>query len=202
MVCLGGGPSLTGDDVQWASARADAIVAINNSYQLAPKADVLYAADAAWWTWHSEYASHPHELVDPRNGLSTRFTGLRYCLQSWVKSPSVQVLQNTGERGLETQPTGLRTGKNSGFQAINLAVHLGATRILLLGYDMQVGLNRETHWHGDHPRQKTVSPYATFLTCFPSLVEPLKQLGVDVINCSRRTALDTFPCLTIQEALS
>ena len=184
VVCLGGGPSLTAEDVAAVRSRA-VVVAINDVYKLAPWAEVLYAADAKWWKWHHGAPSFP---------------GMKFTLQpEAARWPGVQVLQNTGERGLETAPTGLRTGRNSGYQAINLAVHLGATRVLLLGYDMGPD-GTKTHWFGDHP-DKAPSPYAVFLERFGDLVVPLRQVGVEVINCSRRTALTTFPRLTLEEAL-
>jgi len=185
VVCLGGGPSLTREDVEACRGKAT-VLAINDAYRLAPWADVLYGADSKWWGWHK--------------GVSS-FAGLKFSLQpdagQW---PGVQVLRNTGEGGLELDPSGLRTGRNSGYQAINLAVHLGATRVLLLGYDMGPGPKGETHWFGDHP-DRNVSPYTTFLARFEAIVEPLRQLGVEVINCSRRTALTVFPCQPLEEAL-
>ena len=42
---------------------------------------------------------------------------------------------NTGEEGLELDPTGLRNGQNSAYAAINLAVHMGARTVVLLGVD-------------------------------------------------------------------
>ena len=186
VVCLGGGPSLTAEDVAAVRKRAPGVIAINDAYKLAPWADVLYAADAKWWNWHQGVPS---------------FAGRKYTLQAdAAKWPGVQVLQNTGERGLEARPTGLKTGRNSGYQAINLAVHLGASRVLLLGYDMGPDPQGKTHWFGDHP-DKSPSPYAIFIERFTDLVVPLRQLGVEVINCSRRTALTVFPQQTLEEAL-
>jgi hypothetical protein len=185
VVCIAGGPSLTEADVAFCQGKAR-VIAINDAYRLAPWADVLYACDASWWHWHKGVPS---------------FTGPKYALQAAAAHwPGVTVLRNTGEQGLEVDPSGLRTGRNSGYQAINLAVHLGATRILLLGYDMQLGPQGERHWFGDHPHRRD-SPYDAFLERFASIVEPLGQLGVSVINCTRRTALMVFPQQALAEAL-
>lgn len=202
MVCLGGGPSLTLDDVNYCRERADAVICINNSYQLAPWATALYAADSKWWRWHREHATRPDELVDPITKRSYSFGGLRYSLQRDAAAhPGVQVLQNTGAEGLEHFPTGLRTGNNGGYQAINLAVHFGVKRILLLGYDMQRGPRGEGHWHGNHPKQKAKHSFLSFIAAFPSLLTPLSQLGIEVINCSPRTSLQCFPQMALQKAL-
>jgi hypothetical protein len=204
IVCIGSGPSLTPEDVNaCGEARSigprgiDArpgerwhrvcVIAINNAWQLAPWAQVLYACDAKWYGWNS--------------GVPT-FRGLKYSIDPQsAKWPGVQVLQNTGPLGLELEPTGLRTGKNSGFQAINLAVHLGASRILLLGYDMSPAPDGRDHWHGSHPDGQ-IPPFAAMLATFPSLVAPLAALNIQVVNCSRRTALDVFPKARLEDELA
>jgi hypothetical protein len=104
-------------------------------------------------------------------------------------------LRNTGDTGLDVRPDCVRNGRNSGYQAINLAVHLGAARILLLGYDMQ-----GDHYFGHHPDQSR-PPFGVCLKRFQTLVKPLRDLQVAVINCTRKTALTCFPCQPLEEAL-
>lgn len=113
---------------------------------------------------------------------------------------NVQVLANTGDDGLELEPIGVRTGRNGGYQAINLALHLGAARILLLGYDMKAKDLASSHWFGAHPDQQ-ISPYPSFLPYFAALAPLVARLGVEVINCSRATALTMFPRMPIAAAL-
>ena len=180
IVCLGTGPSLTRADV--ARVQGQRVIAINNAYQVAPWADVLYACDAKWWRWHHG---------------APGFVGRKYTLAPGLRDyPEVAAVTNTGTLGLETDPRGLRTGHNSGYQAINLAVHLGARTIVLLGYDMQ-----GDHYFGRHP-DGTKPPFNRCLAAFETLVDPLAALGVTVINCTRRTALTTFPQRRLEEALS
>lgn len=183
---IGGGPSLTAEDVALVRGQGG-VIAINDAYRLAPWADVLYAADRKWIDWHHGVPS---------------FTGPKYSIQSseTVNRPDWQVLRNTGIFDLELDPSGLRTGRNSGYQAINLAVHLGATRILLLGYDMSPD-GAQQHWFGDHPDHQ-ISPYAEMRAAFETLMQPLAALGISVVNCSRRTALTAFPCLPLEMALA
>src|SRR5690606_36181457 len=52
VVVVGGGPSLTAADVDRAASRPVRIIAINDAWRLAPRADLLYAADAPWWDHH------------------------------------------------------------------------------------------------------------------------------------------------------
>lgn len=191
VVCLGGGPSLMREDVDLCRGRAH-VIAVNDAYRLAPWADVLYAADARWWRHHE---------------AAWAFQGLKYsihgCDTQYPDDVDIRILRNTGNRGLELDATGVRTGMNSGYQAMNLAVHLGATRILLLGYDMQARDRRHSHWFGAHPQGLNYdSPYQTFRECFDTILEPLQAIGVEVVNCSRETALTCFPLATIDQALA
>ncbi len=185
-VLIGGGPSLTVSDVEYVRHKAR-VIAINNAYELAPWAFALYAADKKWVDWHDGAPS---------------FKGLKYTIESHdtVCRPGWQVIRNTGFEGLELEPKSLRTGFNGGYQAINLAVHLGAKRIVLLGFDMQADAGGRYHWHPEHPDGK-VSPYAEFIAAFDTIVQPLKDAGVEVINCSPGSALTCFPRAPLRETL-
>jgi hypothetical protein len=198
VVCIGSGPSLTQEDVDYCRGKARVIV-INAAYNYAPWADCLYACDTKFWRW--EYEGKKPTMFQG-NGLSAHtFVGLKYALEQGAgEFPGVQVLKNTGREGLERQPTSLRTGANSGYQAMNLAVHLGASRIVLLGYDMQAHAGKQ-HCFGDHP-QKSTSPYTAFLGYFATLAPELQKLKIDVVNCSPRSALHCFPKQSLAQALS
>jgi hypothetical protein len=195
VVCIASGPSLTREDVDFVRGKARVIV-VNNNYQLAPWADVLYAADAAWWKWAYK-GLNGHESF-------RAFRGLKYSLSAGAALfPGVQVLARGTTDGLALKPTQLATGSNSGYQAINLAYHLAGpqSRIVLLGYDMQRGSKGEEHWHANHPNPSR-SAFAMWRRLFESLVQPLQAHGVEVINCTRRTALTCFPRRPIDEVFA
>lgn len=181
LVCLGTGPSLTQSDVDYVRGRATAVIAVNDAYTVAAWAQVLYACDAKWWYWHPDAA---------------RFAGLKFALDPRAaRFPGVRVLRNTGDAGLDTRPDCLRSGRNSGYQAINLAVHLGAARIVLLGYDMTGG-----HFFGSHPDQSR-PPFDICRRRFQTLVEPLQKLTIAIVNCTRKTELTAFPCAPLEQVL-
>lgn len=184
-VCIGTGPSLTPDDVAFCRGKV-LVIAVNDAWKLAPWADALYASDADWWTLHKGVPG---------------FTGLKYsCSKASGSVAGVQVLRQTGHDGLELDPTGLRTGRNSGAAALNLAVLFGATRVLLLGYDCGPHDGKE-HFFGAHKGLRNHSPYALFQKHFALMVGPLKAAGVEVLNCSRRTQLTAFPRADLRQAL-
>jgi len=91
----------------------------------------------------------------------------------------------------------LHQGQNSGYQAVNLAYLLGATRILLLGYDMQMK-GDQRHWFGAHPPPMEVgSNYPAFLQCFAT-IKPA-EYGIEIWNVTRETALQCFPLYDLDE---
>jgi len=195
IVCVGNGPSLTVDQViQCEGAR---MIVINDAYRLAPLADILYACDYRWWEW---------------NHWAPEFRGVRVALgwngpeRTWypgwnnrdlVIDKGIRLVKSTGELGLESEDTGVRTGRDSGYQAINLAVHLGAKRIVLIGYDMRP-VDGKNHWFGDHPHNVPPPPFELMLPAYESLVDPLKERGIEIFNCTRKSALEVFPMAPLE----
>lgn len=182
IVCVASGPSLTQAQVDAVRGKARVIV-INDGYRLAPWADVLYACDAKWWKWH--------------RGVPT-FAGLKYTMHP-TRNAYAQTLRNAGDTGLTRDQNALRTGHNSGYQAINLAVHLGAARIVLLGYDMQA-TKKGQHFFGKHP-DNSQPPFPKCLEDFATLVEPLAASGVAIVNCTPCSALRCFPMAILEDVL-
>lgn len=196
VACVAGGPSLDLEQVRRLYlARAAGrvrVVAVNDSVFPAWWADALYACDWRWWRKHAGAPGFA--------GLKVALSNARGHVAAW---PEIRILENTGTTGLETDPGGLRTGRGGGYQALNLAVHLGAARILLVGYDMKADAAGRTHWFGDHedwPSREGVYRGA-MLPHFASLVAPLARLGVAVVNCTPESALDAFPRKSLADCL-
>jgi hypothetical protein len=144
----------------------------------APWADVLYAADTKWW---QDYA--------PR---SLAFAGLKVTIRDAYGMTGVNTLRISTEQVFDPKPTHLVTGGNSGYQAVHLAAHFGAKRILLLGFDMKMN-GKQRHWFGNHPgRLNSPGNYPQWVRSFGRLATALKGKGIQVINCSTTSALDCF----------
>lgn len=186
VVCVGTGPSLTAEAVASVRGRAR-VIAIKDAIDLAPWADCLYACGSdrnQWWQ---------------RRGDAVNFQGPRYTLDAKA-AKWADVLKFTGVDGLETRPEALRTGQNSGYQAINLARHFGARTIVLLGYDMRARDNAD-HYFGNHAHG-TRLPFPMFIRHFKTLVEPLRAEGITVLNATPDSAITDFPRVTLDAALA
>jgi hypothetical protein len=189
---IGAGPSAKAIDVDMLRGRIHAI-AINESYRLAPWADIVYSCDLAWWRLHKgleEFAGLKltHDLIACRT-----YPALKH-----IK------IENVGSDDILTdQPSYVGAGGNSGFQAMNLAIQFGATGILLVGIDCN--LEHGPHWHGRHPYQMNnpaPSNVKRWRAAFDSVASKLHALGIDVVNCSPISALTNYPKMTVPEALS
>jgi|WetSurMetagenome_2_1015567.scaffolds.fasta_scaffold00567_31 hypothetical protein len=181
-VLIGGGPSLTTEQVDYAVTSDCYIMVVNNGYQICPEANALYACEKIWW-----------ETYQPK------FAGQKYSLM--YGGDGVCKMNNTGIEGIETQWPGLKTGRNGGYQALNLAVHFGCKKILLLGYDMKF-IDDKKHWHKDHPKPlKNSECVKIFRKYFYDAALILDEMNIEVINCSRQSALECFSKADIQEVL-
>lgn len=184
IVCVASGPSLTLADVEYARGKANVLV-INDNFRLAHWANWLYACDRQWW---DAYASDVQATFHGERWTRDKGAADRYGLHYIASAPLP---------GLSRDPALIHEGRNSGYQAINLAYHFGARRIVLLGYDMQGG-----HWFGEHPAEfKAHNDFAEFIPQFDALAADLEHEGVEVVNCSRSTALDCFSRSTIEQVL-
>lgn len=182
---IASGPSLTHEQVDCAEQSGAAIIVINNNWQICLGADVLYACDARWWQFY---------------GGVPMFRGVKYSLE-YSGYPDVFQLHNSGSDGIDLDWPNIKTGCNGGYQAINLAVHFGCRRIILIGYDMQ-HTGGKSHWHGDHPQGlNNAQRVESWIPFYDDLAVELKKIGVEVINCTIETALKCFPRADLREAL-
>ena len=93
-------------------------------------------------------------------------------------------------------------GGNSGFHAINLAAQFGATKIILVGFDMRV--DRGQHFFGPHSYTKERPSQANVDRWRPILdrqAPKLESRGIKVINCSPVSALTAYPKMSLEDAL-
>lgn len=194
IVCVGTGPSLCAADLRelYHDQRA-VVIAVNDAYRVVA-ADVLYAADVRWWQWHVNVPDYDM----PRLKYVADAAALEY-------RRALIPIHVTKRDGLETKPIGVSSGGHSGYQALNLAVHFGARRIILLGYDMQSAvddpLRHHAHALGEHPDQSHPT-YASRIGVYETIVQPLIDLQIDVINASRASAITAFRRLPLHAALA
>jgi len=179
VVCIASGPSLTEQDCELVRQSGLPTIVTNNTFERCPWADVLYAFDGAWW--------HAY-----RAQVDKTFRGIR--VTSWMSGGSYGALSVHGKGWFSNFG-------NSGTNAISLAIAGKAKRIILLGYDAKKA-DGKSHWHGEHPKPlSNCNSIARWPSQFKALASYAKRQGIEIINCSRETALDCFPLGEICQVL-
>lgn len=175
VIICASGPSLTHSDCLDAIASGFPVIAVNSSWRAVPDCSLIYAGDLGWWDLNI-----PALPERPARWTCNYRAHKRFGLELF-----------------ETDTTGTF---NSGQRAILLAKHLGASRIILLGYDCSIADG--SHWHGDHTLldNPTAANIARWHGEFEKVSSELAG-HVEIINCSRKTALTCFRRMPLADAL-
>jgi hypothetical protein len=184
---LGAGPSLDPDQVSACASAGWKIIACNLSYKLIPEdyrpGSWLHGCDIQPWCWYVDMKAFPGIKTTLAPEIST---------QGW----GIKLLRDAGTSGFCAEPDSVTTGNCSGYQAIHIAAHAGASRVILLGMDMTPG-----HWHPPHPDGMSEHGWGDQLPLFQTLVEPLAERGIDVLNATPGSAIDAFPRVDLASLL-
>ena len=199
VVCSG--PSLTEEDARYVASLAAqgrcTAIAVNDAYRLVRSPDILYACDHAWWRYHCQRYTR---LGEPAI-LSICPDAQRYTGEPMAASEfGCKLVELRVGRGIDASLTGVMRGYGSGFQAVGLAVLLGARRIALLGADCMRAADGRSHWFGEHPRElPNPQPFDLWVEDFDSLAEPAQRMGIEIVNCSRASAIRRLPRMELHE---
>lgn len=159
----GGGPGLT-EEVRAALYPYPGIL-VNNAALVGPPG-VAVALDQRWWGWHGKATRARHAC----------FTT---AVNTEAAIPGVYTMRKARDVCLSPDRDALG-GKNSGHAAVNLAVHLGASRVYLAGFDMTFRDGR-SHWHEGHNIPASQHNYETrFRPELADLVRAAAERGVIV----------------------
>ena len=119
---LGGGPGLQLVDVNRLKGRC--VIAINMAFTLADWLPAMYFAD--------------HRLFKRIGPDLANFGGLKMTTaKGLMGTPGLKIVRQKNGVGISRDPSIVWWNKSSGACAINIAVHFGVRRIVLLGYDMR-----------------------------------------------------------------
>jgi hypothetical protein len=193
------------EQVETARRKGHTLYGCNLTFRDIPDLAVLHGCNNQFWDFYAdEVQGHAAQKWTTRPEAAARYPWLNYIAEA-------------DRPGLSTEPKLLHHGHSSGYQLLGLAYHHGATRILLLGFDMRFppgydGKQRITggkrHYFGD-------GEYPSQLQHWPSvavrdgvhveLVEYYRSVHeqglVELINCSPGSALEgVIPSMGIEDA--
>jgi len=174
------------------------VIGVNMAYQLGTWVDMIAFGDSGFFLKNKDQLA--------------LFPGLKItCHSKW---PGVKYLKKskTPRVGISIDPTQVCWNENSGAMAINVAVHTGAKRIFLLGFDMKK-TEGDQHWHKlyvvadsikvnrNKRKKRTIlnPPFGIHLPCFPIIAKHAEQIGIEIINVTDDSAIDSFKKITWKE---
>jgi hypothetical protein len=207
--CLASGPTLTRGTCD--KIRGRKTIAVNLSCLLAPWADILYFTDAAWYEqWKDLAASWSGIVVTLSRRAKLDLDSLAFRERGPVRvhrikargDPSLPPSRKDGRPGFP--PPGspeIQLGRSSGHTAISLAIALGASRVVMLGYDMRVVNGRE-HFHPEYGEPRYPDIYArAFVPCFDGWNQAALASHVEVLNATAGSAVLEFPFVDLEQFL-
>jgi hypothetical protein len=185
VVCIATGGSLTAEQVEFIKGHKDQVhtIAVNGaglSEYLplsAPWADILYAADRLWWLHYNPEFEGMKVSGEPVEGVDT-------------------IPLKMLERGelMPREPGAVVSAGHSGFQALGLALSLGAARVILLGYDCKAG-----RAHDRPDKFNRDSPYDQWAKAYNQV--PAQWPGVEIFNCTPGSAITAFEFVSMDGVL-
>jgi hypothetical protein len=200
-VIIASGPSLTIGQVntvkqEWSCGRCRVMV-VNRAYELAPWADAMYAADWKFWDVYIEEIRKTNiDLMFSVDEVPCKKYGLWY-----IASAHKAGTQNWHSKtGLAYDPKEIHCGLHSGFQSLNVVVHLIGRRgkIVLLGFDCK---NEGKHFHAPHEAMNNAHNPEQWAAVYANAAPEIERRGIQVVNSTADTSIECFDKMPIGAAL-
>lgn len=152
---------------------------------------MVYGCDGPWWEKSEGLPKFNGTKLAHDTGVCANYRDVH----------KIEVVDHA--RMLFEEPGTIGSGGNSGFQAINIAAQFGATRILLIGFDMHAA--NGVHWYGKNAWRNANNPmdhnYVRWRDALAKQAGVLKAMGIEVINASPDSALVCFERRSVEETL-
>jgi hypothetical protein len=163
--------------------------------------DAHLACNYQWWDFYAEQVKeHPCDKWTPRKESAEKYPWVRYIEERW-------------EDGLSTDKSYICAHHGSGPQILNIALHYGYERFLLIGWDMRYPgkisnhqYNGQRHFFGEYPSSMQHWPRTGQNGELTGLIKEMETIkperyGIEIINCSPGSAMKCFPMSTLEEEL-
>jgi len=170
------------------------VIAVNAAFMLGNWIDLVFFGDIGFYfNNRNALAAFPRPKVACHDRDTLRDDGVKIVVKARGHLWGISPLKDK-----------VSWNKNSGGAAISLAYQLGAVKIYLLGFDMDLGQYGNQHFHRHYMEPGKVkdpskTPFARFLPAFPKIAADAKKLGVEIINVSQTSKIGVFPKMTIEE---
>lgn len=211
-VLIGTGPSITSEQIEFIRSKKCRVFTVNNAYQLINEADVHVSCNNDWWEYY-----WPKDKV-LRTMPATKYTWYQYIANQY----NITYIKAIVKDGLSTDPRIIHINHGSSPMGINIAVHYGIKKLLLIGHDMKfspdyngrakkVG-SKSRHFFGEYPKELQHFPSVKvglsspgvldgLIEAYKKMIPDLRKMRMEVINCTPKSALKCFPLSTLEKEL-
>jgi len=175
------------------------VIGINAAYLIGDWLDMVFFGDSGFFLQHKyALAKYPGLKVCSHPHVNKRET-------NWVKfTPR----DTTKGRGLSDNPSTVCWNGNSGSAALSIAANAGASRIILLGFDMSLNSQSQQHWHNvygrgaiTNPKSLRKLPFDRHKRGFVEIAKDAKRRGIEILNASPESTIEQFSKYTVKELL-
>lgn len=201
-VCVASGPSLSQDQIDILGKykkSLSGIIGVNSNWQ---------------WKYNDEFICTHLYCADPqfyksyiKDIKSAGFSGKKLIPidQQTAKKYDLTVVKCIYRSSFpESKDDPIACFHHSGAQAIQVAWQYGATKIILIGYDMQLGNGGKIHWFGNYTKpglRNTPNAYRSWIKHHEKIQTGLEKKGIEVINCSKITAIPYYKKMDLETCL-
>ena len=179
------------------------VFTINNTYQVYPETDVHLSCDGPWWRWYWN---------DPVLRKMSEYVEMWTWYPDFAEEFGINYIKAIVEDGLSYDPGIVHINHGSGPMMMNLAMHYGINKLVLVGHDMKFAEDYKPakcdpgstprHYFGEYPKPLQHWPSVKVRQgVLDGLIEAYTKinaqivrdkLSIDVVNCTPDSALTMF----------
>ena len=212
VVVIGGGPSLIGYDFRRLKVAQEKglvfVIGVNDAYRFGFP-DLVLFGDYLWFMlkdrgdgWKHRDAFRVYANAGQRSVVAVLPDPTPRQLQELGGYEFLNLIKRGPKHGLSVSPDSLGWNCNTGAAAINLALLIGATAVLLLGFDCKSSPAKASNWHLNlcHPTpQDTI--YDQYKGWLQVVADELPKCFPDVLvlNAGPDSELGAFPKISQEE---
>jgi len=201
---VGGGTSLRGFDFN--KLKGEIVVTVNRTFEDYPDSVFNVCQDARLWGWYDgteDNVTHKR-IVEIPGGEEARMRFLSYKgYKVWLNVQAFPFPEDIYQVDIlhpddfswknPTLVAGIPPYGNSGLNALNMVISLGAREIYLLGFDMYGEDGKTANYHAGYPASNSDEIYKnSFIPDFKDFASKIKGLNTKVINLNPKSALKCF----------
>jgi hypothetical protein len=176
------------------------VIGVNQAFMIGDWIDIVFWGDKKWY-------------LQNRQSLG-KFPGLKmtchpYFANGRFDQENIKCVLKDNQKpmGISSDPAKSSWNSNSGAAAISVAANMGATKIILVGFDMKLDESNRQHWHAEYGTAKRENmdsrklPFSRHLAGFAQIAKDAKVRGIIIINACPDSEIKELPKMSVKDIL-